>query len=191
MTADRTLGPGPAGCARATGRAARLAWLNGLPEEAAEAVLREVCGSPAWAARVARSRPWTDAGALAAAAEAAWDALAEIDWRAAFAAHPAIGESRTEDGAPAGRWSAGEQRQAAEGEAAVRLALAERQREYRARFGHGFLIRAAGRDAAEILAACEKRLANDARTELSIAAAEEREIGRRRLERLLTEGGKP
>ena len=48
-----------------------------------------------------------------------------------------------------------------------------------------FLISAAGRDAAEILAALQDRLGNDPATELREAAEEHRRITRLRIERLL------
>jgi hypothetical protein len=48
--------------------------------------------------------------------------------------------------------------------------------EYEARLGHLFLVSAAGRDPAEILAALERRLGNDPDTELRVAADEHRRI---------------
>jgi OHCU decarboxylase len=67
----------------------------------------------------------------------------------------------------------------------VRERLARGNAAYEARFGHVFLISAAGRDAAEILAALTERLGNDPDTELRVAATEHRRITRLRLERLL------
>jgi 2-oxo-4-hydroxy-4-carboxy--5-ureidoimidazoline (OHCU) decarboxylase len=48
-----------------------------------------------------------------------------------------------------------------------------------------FLTSAAGRDAAEVLAALTERLGNDPATELRVAADEHRRITRLRLERLM------
>ena len=63
--------------------------------------------------------------------------------------------------------------------------LAEGNRAYEKRFGHIFLIRAAGRTAEEIVAALEARLANEPEAERRIAVAELREIARLRLERMV------
>jgi OHCU decarboxylase len=157
-----------------------LERFNGLPEEAAVADLLAVCHSRRWAERVAAGRPYPDLEALQAAADQVWMALDPADWLEAFKAHPRIGESggRSED------WS--RQEQAGVGGAAeVRERLAAGNAEYERRFGHVFLISAAGRDAAEILDALQARLGNDPGTELRVAAGEHRRITRLRLEKLV------
>lgn len=63
--------------------------------------------------------------------------------------------------------------------------LAEGNRRYEARFGHVFLIAAAGKSPDEILAALRARMGNDPMTEAQVAAAEHRKIARMRLERLV------
>lgn len=176
-----TGGPGPDALKR----------LNALPAPAAVTGLLRVCGSAAWARRVAGARPFADREALLAAAEEAWDALDADDWREAFAAHPRIGETERSGGGEADRWSKEEQAGAAAARADVRAALADCQRTYEERFGHVFLIRAAGRTAGEMLAACRERLDNDPAAELGVAAEEERKIGRLRLDRILAEGEIP
>ena len=65
-------------------------------------------------------------------------------------------------------------------------ALAEGNRRYEERFGHVFLISAAGRTADEILAALRERMRNDPGTEVAVAASELRKIARLRLERMLS-----
>ncbi len=147
--------------------------------------LRGVCGSEVWARAVAAWRPFEDRDALLAAAEAAWDALEEDDWREAFAAHPRIGESRTAAGEAAGAWSRGEQAGTAGATRDVMASLADAQRRYENRFGHGFLVCATGESAEAMLAACEERMGNDPAAELGAASEEERKIGRLRLEKLL------
>jgi OHCU decarboxylase len=67
----------------------------------------------------------------------------------------------------------------------VQAAIAAGNTEYEERFGHVFLISAAGRSAEEILAALTDRLGNDPDTELRVAAEEHRRITRLRIERLL------
>ena len=153
---------------------------NRLPEEEAATELRAVCHSRRWAKQVAAGRPYADLAALQRAADEVWLGLGPEDWLEAFAAHPRIGEG----GGAAADWS--RQEQAGVGGADdVRERLARGNAEYEARFGHVFLISAAGRDATEILAALEHRLGNDPATELRVAAEEHRRITRLRLERLM------
>jgi 2-oxo-4-hydroxy-4-carboxy--5-ureidoimidazoline (OHCU) decarboxylase len=63
--------------------------------------------------------------------------------------------------------------------------LADANLRYEARFGHVFLIAAAGRDSNQILAALRERMRNDPVTEARVAAAEHRKIARLRLEALV------
>lgn len=174
---------------RAFGRVTDEGWrrhglrlLDAATPAAAEAALRACCASRAWVAAMAARRPFGSPAALLAAAEEAADRLGPDDWHEAVAAHPRIGER-------AGGWSAREQAQAAAADAPTLQVLAEGNRRYEERFGHVFLIRAAGRSAEEILAALRERLANDPDTELRVAAEQQREITRLRLEALLREGG--
>jgi OHCU decarboxylase len=150
-----------------------------------------VCGSRAWARAVAARGPFADGDALLAAAERAWDGLGRDDWLEAFAAHPRIGENKTAAGGEASAWSRDEQARAAEAGSATLARLAEAQDRYERRFGHGFLICAAGRSAGEILEVCTARLTNDPENELRVGTGEERKIGRLRLEKLLVEEGSP
>ena len=158
-----------------------LASFNALPSDEAEARLRSCCGSRAWASTVAAKRPYADVASLMKAADAVWADLRPTDWMEAFAAHPRLGEGggRSPDS------SAKEQsRVMASGDR--RLAeLADENRRYEARFGHVFLISAAGRSADEILAALRERIDNDAETEIKVAAEEQRKITRLRLESML------
>jgi 2-oxo-4-hydroxy-4-carboxy-5-ureidoimidazoline decarboxylase len=96
-------------------------------------------------------------------------------------AHPRIGEG----GGASADWSRQEQAGVGGADQDVRERLARGNAAYEARFGHVFLISAAGRDATEILAALQARLGNDPGTELRVAAAEHRRITRLRIDRLL------
>ena len=100
----------------------------------------------------------------------------------ALAAHPRIGERS------ASRWSTREQADAQAGEQTVLDRIAEGNRLYGERFGHVFLIRAAGRSAEEILDALEERLDHPHQTEIAVAAEEQRQITALRLQALLREG---
>ena len=62
-----------------------------------------------------------------------------------------------------------------------RARIAEGNRAYEQRFGHVFLIRAAGRTADEMLAALTERLGNDPETERDVVRRELAEIVRLRL----------
>ncbi|MCR1984485.1 OHCU decarboxylase, partial [Cellulosimicrobium cellulans] len=64
--------------------------------------------------------------------------------------------------------------------------LVEGNRAYEQRFGHVFLVRAAGRSAEEILEQLTERLGNDAETERANAARNLREIAALRLKGMLT-----
>lgn len=55
----------------------RLAWLNGLPQDEAEDVFAECCGSHVWARRMAMKRPFPMLGHLFMGAESAWVALSQ------------------------------------------------------------------------------------------------------------------
>ncbi|MGH9410597.1 MAG: 2-oxo-4-hydroxy-4-carboxy-5-ureidoimidazoline decarboxylase, partial [Vicinamibacterales bacterium] len=70
-------------------------------------------------------------------------------------------------------------------DAAVRRALDEGNREYEQRFGHMFIVAAAGRSAPDIVVNLRDRLQNDPATELRTAAAEHRKITQLRLQRLI------
>jgi OHCU decarboxylase len=160
-----------------------LAGFNALPAAEAQAALRACLADSQWAARVAGGRPFRDLPQLLARAEAEWARLTPADWLAAFSAHPRIGER----GGGAASQSEREQSGVRRGDSQTLAALAAGNRAYEAKFGHVFLIAAAGRSAAEILAALEARLQNDPETELAAAIGEQRKITRLRLGRLLSE----
>ena len=88
--------------------------------------------------------------------------------------------STTED-----RWSRSEQAGALALDTDVQERLAEGNRRYEERFGHVFLIRAAGRSAEEMLAALEERLGHDDDTERDVVRRELAEIVRLRLLKVL------
>jgi 2-oxo-4-hydroxy-4-carboxy-5-ureidoimidazoline decarboxylase len=72
--------------------------------------------------------------------------------------------------------------------AQTRAALVEANRAYEERFGHVFLIRAAGRTAEEMLAALDERLRNDPQTERDVVRRELAQIVRLRLLRCVETG---
>lgn len=161
-------------------------YLNALPADQAEAALRRCCGARRWVAAMLAARPFADAAALEAAANAAFAQLTPDDWRQAFAHHPPIGARRFDAARATGTadWSRGEQAGAAVASASVREELAAGNAAYERRFGHVFLICASGLSAEAMLAALRARLDNDPAEELEVAAAEQVKITRLRLEKL-------
>jgi OHCU decarboxylase len=156
-----------------------MAW-NGLAEEDAASVLLAFCGSRQWARCVTRARPLEGRGAFLRAAEGCWTGLAEADWLEAIAGHPAIG-ARDLVGLPAREQSA-----VRDAPAETLSELAKANRDYRERFGWTFLVCATGKTAEEMLSQCRERLHNDQRTELAVAAEEQKKITRLRIEKWLT-----
>jgi len=164
----------------------KLERLNALPSDQAEAELRACCGSTRWAREMAARRPFDDVDDMLAVAEVVWWGLGEDDWHEAFRAHPRIGERKAEAAqtARAAAWSAQEQAGVSPGED-VKAALAEGNRAYERRFGHIYLVCASGKSAGEMLAILHARLANAPGEELRVAAGEQAQITRLRLEKLL------
>lgn len=160
---------------------------NQLPVADAENEILACCGSRAWARGMARRRPVAGEVALLAASDETWRGLSEADWMEAFRSHPRIGESRAERpaGGHSAAWSAQEQSGVAASEDAVKIALADGNREYEKRFGHIFVVCATEKSAGEILGILRRRLQNDARTELREAAEQQRQITQIRLKRWL------
>ena len=134
-----------------------------------------------WAQRVAEGWPYPDHDSLLRAAERAWSELEPSDWSEALAGHPRIGERGGSSPAASEREQSGVHA-AAEG---TLDRLTAENRLYEARFGHVFLIAAAGKSAEEILAALRERMGNDPMTEARVAAEEHRKIARLRLEGLI------
>jgi allantoinase len=154
--------------------------------------LRTCCGSRRWLEAMLGDWPYPSARELFAANERAFDALDEPDWREAFAAHPRIGDRealrrRQAEASDTAALESAEQAGAAGADEATLGDLAAGNDLYERRFGHVFLICASGKSAGEMLTALRARLANDARTELAVAAEEQRRICVLRLGKLLGE----
>ena len=67
----------------------------------------------------------------------------------------------------------------------MKASLADANREYEQRFGHIFIVCATGKSAPEILEIVQRRLKNDAETELNEAAEQQRQIAEIRLRKWL------
>ncbi|MET9212205.1 MULTISPECIES: 2-oxo-4-hydroxy-4-carboxy-5-ureidoimidazoline decarboxylase [unclassified Nocardia] len=154
-----------------------LAEFNALSAAAAEAALLACCSAPGWARAIAAARPYTSTDALLTAADAASAALDDAELDAALAGHPRIGDRPTS--------AASAREQAGVAGADVKAALAAGNRDYEAKFGHLYLVCAAGRDGAELLAVLRARLDNDPSTERQVMRTELGKINRLRLARLV------
>ena len=128
---------------------------------------------PRWADDVLAGEPYADRSALLSAADAAARSLSDDELDEALSAHPRIGE----------RGGAQSQKE----QAGVRPSdrLVARNVAYEERFGRVFLIRAAGRDADEILAELERRLGNSDEAERAETVDNLRQIALLRLEALV------
>jgi OHCU decarboxylase len=163
--------------------------LNTLPATAAECEFLKCCGSKRWAQAMTEGRPFETLEDVLTEADRAWSSLNEGDWLEAFRAHPKIGEKKAAatQSAEAQKWSAQEQSGVAQASAETMSELAERNREYKDRFGFIFIVCASGKSSEEMLAIINDRMRNDTETELRAAATEQSKITRLRLERLLNQ----
>ncbi|ADO68840.1 2-oxo-4-hydroxy-4-carboxy-5-ureidoimidazoline decarboxylase [Stigmatella aurantiaca] len=166
----------------------RLDWLNGLSLEEAQAEFLRCCGSRRWAEGMARARPFARETAVYTEAGWLWSQTGPEDWKEAISHHPRIGDvsQLRERFKATGTWSAQEQKGVQGASEEVLQALADGNREYEERFGFTFLICATGKGASEILEQLRERLNNPPPLEMRIAAGEQAQITRIRLEKLLT-----
>lgn len=161
---------------------ADLDAFNVLSEAEARDRLVRCLDVPRWVDTVLAGRPYADLDALLAVAANAADLDAdELD--AALAGHPRIGE-RPRAGHDAA-FSSREQSGVDRSDVEVARRLAEGNAAYEARFDRVFLIRAAGRDAAEVLVELERRLGNDDDTERAETIEQLRQIALLRLEQVV------
>lgn len=167
----------------------KLAALNAADPATATAALERCCGARAWVEAMLAARPFTDAAALHAAADARAAGLGEPDWLEAFAHHPRIGDvsALRAKFATTASWAGGEQAGAAAADEATLQALARGNDEYFEKFGFIFIVCATDLGAGEMLARLAARRPNDRATELRNAAAEQLKSTHLRLDKLLSE----
>jgi 2-oxo-4-hydroxy-4-carboxy-5-ureidoimidazoline decarboxylase len=161
---------------------ASVAVLDGAAAADAAGLLRPSCASARWVAELVAGRPYRSLERLLAASDAAIAGLAWADVSEALAAHPRIGE-RAAGASREAAWSRGEQAGAAGAAGDTAAGLAAGNAEYEARFGHVFLICAAGRSGEEMLAELRARLGNRKADEQQVVRRELGAIARLRLAR--------
>lgn len=160
----------------------QLEAFNELPDEAARSALEPCLAVARWVDEVVSSRPYADPAALTAQATASARHLSDQELKSALSRHPRLGEKTASSEAP---YSAHEQAGLGLADHAAARRLAADNRRYEERFGHVFLIRAAGRSAAEVSAELERRLGNDDESERREVVRELRKIALLRLQQVV------
>ena len=161
-----------------------LRSFNASPDDEADRLLHACCASSTWVRRVRAGRPYATAEQLLDTADGAVRELTPADVDEALAAHPRIGD-RAEGGSTEARWSRQEQASVSDADAATRERLRELNVAYEQRFDRVFLVRAAGRTPAQLLAELERRLGNDPEREQREVVEQLAQITRLRVEKLL------
>lgn len=164
-----------------------LARWNSLDPATAARETLPCCGSQAWAAALAASRPIADEATLIDASSSIWLALPKEAWLEAFDSHPRIGQKHAQSHATEQslRWSAQEQHTALSEDDKAKLALEEANHRYEQKFGRIFIVCATGKTSTEMLRIFEARMKNDATTEMRETAEQQRQITQLRLHRWL------
>ena len=152
------------------------------------AALLRCCGSKKWAAQMTSRRPFQDPQELFQTADEIWQNLSLDDWQEAFSHHPKIGdkESLRAKFADTKKWAEGEQSGVQQASEEVLTALADGNEVYEKKFGYIFIVCATGKSAGEMLMMLCARLKNEKEEEIRVAAAEQMQITRIRLEKLLS-----
>lgn len=161
--------------------------INQLSAEDAKSEFMRCCHSTVWAEEMLKRLPFKDEVELIAASESISKLLTKADWLEAFAGHPKIGqdvESLRAKFQNTAEWSSGEQAGVNTASQELLEQLSEGNRAYERKFGYIFIVCAAGKSAAEMLALLKERLNNSPGKELLIAVAEQEKITRLRLAKL-------
>ncbi|HST86073.1 MAG TPA: 2-oxo-4-hydroxy-4-carboxy-5-ureidoimidazoline decarboxylase [Kineosporiaceae bacterium] len=168
--------------------AAGVTVFNALAEDEATPQLAHCLQAPDWAASLLAGRPYPDRESLLATAYRFGAVLSDDDLVSALSAHPRIGERPAGTGIDAAH-SRAEQGGVDADDASLGERLHAGNLAYEEKFGRVFLIRAAGRDGPQILAALTERLANDPATEERVVRDQLAQIAQLRLGALLDELG--
>jgi 2-oxo-4-hydroxy-4-carboxy-5-ureidoimidazoline decarboxylase len=153
-----------------------LASFNAASAGEAADVMLSCCASRRFAAAMAAGRPYPSLPAAQAAVSRVFGSLGWDDVLEAMSAHPRIGDR-------ASGQSAAEQSGVAE---ESRAALTAGNARYEERFGHVFVICAAGLSGGQMRTALEERLVNDPAAERGVATAELHKITLLRVRKALS-----
>jgi 2-oxo-4-hydroxy-4-carboxy-5-ureidoimidazoline decarboxylase len=153
------------------------------PQQAAD-LIRPCLDVDRWVDELVSSRPQPDRDTLLKTARTAAEPFTTAELEQALAHHPRIGQQASGNDTQA-QMSRGEQ-SAATTTQDVQQQLRAANAAYEQRFGHVFLIRAAGRTAPEILGELERRMTNDEAGEWAETADQLRQIAVSRLQQVVT-----
>jgi len=153
----------------------KLAVFNQLSADEAQAAIAHCVAIPRWQQSLAAARPFASTDTLLATADALAREWQQPELEAALSAHPRIGE-RANGADKEAALSRGEQSGMQQADHALQQAMQQGNRDYEARFGRVFLIRARGRSGEQMLAALQRRLQHDDRTEQQETLGQLREI---------------
>ncbi|WP_309081833.1 2-oxo-4-hydroxy-4-carboxy-5-ureidoimidazoline decarboxylase [Zhihengliuella sp.] len=156
-----------------------LEVFNSTDPETARAALRPCIDVDRWVDELEAGRPYASVDELLARAATAALPFTAGEVEQALSHHPRIGERADGETAEA-KLSRGEQA-AVDPASETTRRIHEGNRAYEERFGHVFLIRAAGRSPEEILAELQRRLENSAEQEERETAEQLRQIALLRL----------
>lgn len=133
--------------------------------------------------------PFSNSNQLVVMADRVWWSLEPNDWLEAFASHPKIGEKKAAraSASETQNWVAQEQSGAGNAAEETMRSLAALNRKYEDKFGYIYIVCATGKSSEEMLANLRERLANDAETEIRIAAREQSRITKLRLGKLINQ----
>jgi len=152
-----------------------------------EQQLAAALGVRRWVGDMLAAAPYASIEALLIQASDSANPLSPEEIDEALSHHPRIGEQPIGTSAEA-EFSRREQESADDEDAHLARRLAQGNADYESRFGRLFLIRAAGRSRAEILAELHRRMALDPATELRVVGEQLREIALLRLEKTFVNG---
>jgi 2-oxo-4-hydroxy-4-carboxy-5-ureidoimidazoline decarboxylase len=162
-----------------------LEEFNRADRDEAVAALRPCVDVGRWYEGLVDRRPFPSIEALVTQATVVAEPFTPREIEAALAHHPRIGE-RSQGDSRESTLSRSEQAGVDPSDAEIQEALRAGNIAYEERFGRVFLIRAAGRSAAEILASLQERLQNDPEVEDLVVAEQLREIALLRLRGTVT-----
>ena len=158
---------------------------NELDREQAVAAVRPALDVQRWIDQIVDARPYGSVAQVLDAARASANPFTDQEVDQALSHHPKIGERAAGESREASL-SRSEQAGLGESSDSVKDDLARGNREYEDRFGHVFLIRAAGRSLPEILSELQRRLQNSPQAERAEVAEQLREIAVLRIEGMLS-----
>jgi 2-oxo-4-hydroxy-4-carboxy-5-ureidoimidazoline decarboxylase len=162
-----------------------VADVNELPPAVLISRLGRCVAVPRWARELAGGRPYTERDELLTAGDRLSASLTDQEIRQALDDHPRIGERAAPDSATAAM-ATNEQSGVDRSSASLADRLLAANIAYEARFGHIYLVCAAGRSGEELLADAVARMDNDPATELAVVRRELGRIARLRLEGMIS-----